>query len=192
MQKKKIITITGTLGSGKSSTAKKLAEVLHYKHASSGDFMRTIASDRGLSLEELLKIAESDVSIDTSVDNLNREIGKDENVVIDSRLGFHFIPESFKVFLNLDPEIAAQRILQDTKVNPNRNTEARDSFDTVENIIKSISERLQGEKKRYKELYNIEDHRAHENFNLIVDTSHTSLDNVVEQIFSKYKEWLLM
>ncbi len=53
MEKKEIITICGSLGSGKSSTAKLVAQKLKYQHFSSGDFMRKIALERGITLNEL-------------------------------------------------------------------------------------------------------------------------------------------
>src|ERR1035437_7748083 len=102
MDKKHIITIAGKLGSGKSSTAKMVSEILNYKHYSTGDFMRSIADQKGVPLGELNKIAETDPSIDKMLDDRNKEIGTMEDIVLDSRLGFYFIPESFKVFLELD------------------------------------------------------------------------------------------
>ena len=75
--------------------------------------MRSIADEKGVSLVELSLLAETDRSIDEELDNKNKEVGKKENVIIDSRLGFYFIPQSFKVFLKLDPKISAERILKD-------------------------------------------------------------------------------
>ena len=50
-----IITISGTPGSGKSTVAKMIATKLGFKHYSTGDFMRQMAKERGISLEELSK-----------------------------------------------------------------------------------------------------------------------------------------
>lgn len=190
MNKKQIITIAGKLGSGKSSTAKKIAEILKYKHFSTGDFMRNIANKRNISLSELSLLAENDDSIDKALDDHNLEVGKSENIILDSRLGFHFIPESFKVFLELDPEIASQRILEDKKNNPNRNTETVENFDTKESIAKRVEERIFSERKRYKELYGIKDHTSYENFDLIINTKKIPLGKVVEKIIEKYNKWL--
>ena len=41
--KSTIITITGLPGSGKSSTAKRVAEILAYKHFSSGDLFPAVS-----------------------------------------------------------------------------------------------------------------------------------------------------
>ena len=105
--KKSIITLTGFPGSGKSSTADAVAEELHYTRFSSGDFMRAMAIKRGVTLDELQQIAKSDPTIDQEIDQAVRDKGDEENLVIDSRTAFHWIPESFKVFLKIDPHIAA-------------------------------------------------------------------------------------
>ena len=106
MLKKEIIAITGTLGSGKSSTANLVAEKLGFQRFSSGDFMRKVALNRKISLNEFGRIAEIDESIDKSIDEEVRKVGEMEKIVIDSRLAFHWIPASFKVYLDLPPEIA--------------------------------------------------------------------------------------
>ena len=190
MNKKHIITIAGSLGSGKSSTAKKLSEILNYKHFSTGDFMRSIADERGVPLTELNKMAENDNSIDKILDDRNVEVGKMTDVVLDSRLGFHFIPESFKVYLELDPDVASERILHDKNFNPNRNKEASGSFDTPESIKEKINFRLESERKRYKELYGIEDNTARENFDLVINTEKIPLEEVCKKITEEYNNWL--
>ena len=190
MNKKHLITIAGKLGSGKSSTAKKVAEILGYKHLSSGDFMRDIANERGISLMELNQIAEKDNSIDKELDDRNIEIGKQSDIVIDSRLGFNFIPESFRVYLDLHPEIAAERILKDKEDNPNRLKEDNRAFDTKEDVMKSIIERQESEKSRYDRIYNIKDVSCSDNYNLIIDTSKYTLEEVSQKIIEEYQKWL--
>lgn len=191
MDKKHIITIAGKLGSGKSSTAKKVAEILGYEHFSTGNFMRAMALKRNISLEELSKIAEQDSSVDFEIDNYCKELGGKNNIVVDSRLGFHFIPDSFKVFLELDPDIASRRILEDKKNNPNRHTEASGSFDTPEEIKEKIVSRLESERKRYKELYSIDDQTDHKHFDLVLDTKDISLEEVSKMIVDGYSNWLI-
>lgn len=190
MDKKHIITIAGKLGSGKSSTAKLIAEVLGYKHYSTGDFMRSIANEKGISLGDLSKIAETDSSIDKELDDHNIKIGGMNDIVLDSRLGFHFIPDSFKVFLELDPETASKRILEDKKNNLNRSKEATGDFDTKESILEKINHRLLSERKRYKELYGIEDQTSHSNFDLVIDTKEINLKDVSNKIITEYNNWL--
>jgi cytidylate kinase len=185
--KKEIIAITGTLGSGKSSTADLVAKELGYTRFSSGDFMRKIALEMGISLNELSHKAETDTTIDIKIDDEVRKSGELEKIVIDSRLAFHWIPESFKVYLDLPPEIAKERILSNLKVNTLRR-QSEDSS-TAEEIYEKIISRLESEKKRYKELYNIE-HTDKNNYDLVIDTNKNNLKQVVDIIVSEYKKWL--
>jgi len=187
MKKKEIIAITGTLGSGKSSTADLVAEKLSFRRFSSGDFMRKLALGMGISLEELQRQAETDDSIDLKIDEEIRKMGKDEKIVIDSRLVFHWIPESFKVYLDLPPKIAKGRILNNLKDNKLRRESENSS--TPEEIYGKIIRRLESEKKRYKELYGL-DHTDKKSFDLVIDTNKNNLNQVVDIIVEEYKKWI--
>jgi cytidylate kinase len=176
------------LGGGKSSTADLVARKLNFRRFSSGDFMRQIALDMGISLNELNIKAQTDNSIDEKIDEEVRKSGKLEKIVIDSRLAFHWIPESFKVYLDLPPEIAQERILNNLKVNTLRK-QSEDSS-TSEEIYKKIISRLESEKKRYKELYGIANYTDKNNYDLVVDTNKNNLDQVVNIILTEYKKWI--
>lgn len=184
--KKEIIAITGTLGSGKSSTSDLVAKELGFKRFSSGDFMRKIALESGMSLNELNTKAEHNIEIDKKIDNEVKKIGAMNKIVIDSRLAFYWIPESFKVYLELSPEIAKERILNNLKENTLRK-QSEDSS-TAEEIYEKIINRLESEKKRYKELYGV-DHTDKNNFDLVIDTNKNNLEQVVDIIVSAYKNW---
>lgn len=187
MQKIKIITINGFPGSGKSSTADGVAKELGFKRFSSGDFMRQIALDRGISLNELSKKAESDTAVDKSIDEAVKKTGEGEKIVIDSRLAFHWIPNSFKVYLDLPPEIAKERISNNLKTNKFRQ-ESEGKMD-VEEVYKKIIERFESEKKRYQNLYQV-DHADKNNFDLVVDTNKNNLKQVIDIIVREYKNWI--
>jgi len=187
MEKKAIITICGSLGGGKSSTADLVAKKLDFKRFSSGDFTRKIALERGITLNELNILAETDKAIDESIDNEVKKARNLNQIVIDSRTAYHWIPESFKVYLDLPPEIAKERILADLKNNPLRN-QSESSNDSDE-IYKKIKERFESEQKRYWELYKI-NNKDKNNFNLVVDTNKNNLEQVVDIIVSEYKKWI--
>ena len=186
--KKKIITIAGVPGSGKSSTADGVAKELHFQRFSSGDFMRQIALDMGVSLNQLGKIAEVDAEIDQKIDEQVKRAGEQENIVVDSRLAFHWIPESFKVFLDLPLEISKDRIFSNLKSNKLRlESEGKAN---LEEVYRKITARLESERKRYKDLYGIEDHTDKKNFDLVVDTNKNDLKQVIEIVAKEYKKWI--
>ena len=188
MQKKEIVTICGGLGSGKSSTAKLVAKELGFEHFSAGDFTRKIALKMGISVTELAKLEETDKSIDNKVDEELKKTGEVEKRVIDTRLGFHFIPKSFKVYLDLLPEIAKERIMNNLTENSLR--KESEHAESAEEVYQNIIARLQSEKKRYKEYYGIEDYTDRKNFDLVVDTNKNNLEEVVDIIVAEYKKWM--
>lgn len=185
--KKEIITINGFPGSGKSSTANLVAKTLGFERFSSGDFMRKIAVDMGLTINELNIKAETDESIDIEIDNEVRKAGELNQIVIDSRMAFHWIPESFKVYLELPQEIAKDRILNSLKTNKLR--QDSEHANTEEEVYMQIIERLKSENKRYMSLYNVGNTKK-ENYDLVVDTNKNNLQEVVSMIVTEYKNWL--
>lgn len=189
-RKKQVITITGALGSGKSSTANGVAEALGYRRFSAGDFQRAAAASLNLPYDQYQKVAEKDPQYDKRADDALVKAGKNEKSVIDARLGYHFIPDSFKVFLALSPEIAAARILKDAATNPNRHKETMRGAKDVPTIVESIEERRESERHRYEKYYGIKDPFARENFDLVIDTSDTGLPEVVKKVVIAYTKWL--
>ncbi len=168
------ITIAGSAGSGKSTASKLLAKKLGYKHYSMGDFQREIAEEKGISLLELSKLEEKDKSLDEEVDQRQIELGrKEDNFVIDSRLGFHFIPNSVKIFLDADFEERAKRILAD-KIRKEHNV-------NLKSTKEHMKTRKASEKKRYKEYYDLDPY-DNSNYDLVVDTTSITSEEVVEKI----------
>ena len=183
--RKQIITIAGSLGSGKSSTARAVASALGFRHFSSGDLFRQLAAERGESIEAMNISAEAQRDIDLKVDNLLREMYRtDEQLVIDSRMAWHWMPLSFKVFLVLDPNTAAERIFNHLR-DEGRMSEAATSIDEVR---KSIDRRFVSEQKRYAALYGV---NATDplNFDIVINTKHNDLKTVTEIVSSAYRSW---
>jgi cytidylate kinase len=184
--KKHIITIAGTPGSGKSSAAAGIARILGYEHFSSGDLFRKMAAERGMSIEEINFAAEKQKEIDRGVDEFLRHLGEErDNFVVDSRIAFHWMPESFKVFLWLDPHIAAQRIFIQLK-NGRRESQPASSPDQ---LLDNTQKRLASEKKRFRDLYQI-DFMDTKNYDLVIDTGVNDLQKVIAMVIDAYRGWL--
>lgn len=170
-----IVTVAGRPGSGKSTVAKALAKRLGMDHASSGDFMRQMAAERDMTVLELSQAAELDASIDREIDDRTARMGRDRtNFVMDSRLAWHFIPHSVKVFLEVRPEVAAERIFGDRRAGERENVD-------LEATIASTKARAASEAKRYSDYYGI-DYLDHANYDIIVDTSDRGVAEIVEMI----------
>lgn len=188
MKRKHIITISGKPGSGKSSTADKVAELLGYSRHSSGDMVRRILSEKNLTLEEYNKQADSDHDLDEGVDEALRSLRNKKDIVVDSRLGFYWIPESFKVYLDLDLEIATARIYKDAVSNSMRQS-AGTSSTSLNVVAKQVRERMLGEQARFKQLYGVDPFDT-DHFDFIIDTSRQNPQSVAIAVFDAYRKWL--
>jgi cytidylate kinase len=183
--KKELITVAGSPGSGKSSTAKALAAALRYRHFSSGDVFRQLAAERGESIEAMNISAEVQRDIDLKVDNLLQEMYRtEEKLVIDSRMAWRWMPDSFKVFLVLDPDTAAERVFDNVR------EEGRQSEDatSVEEARRSIDRRFASEQRRYRALYGVNPTDPL-NFDVVVNTRHNSLKTVTAMTLAAFKAW---
>jgi len=183
--KPEIITVGGPPGSGTSTVSRRVANKLDYSRFSSGDFMRSLARERGMSLPEIQKKAEQTAEIDRKVDEKIKNLADSNKLVVDSRLAFHFIPESFAVYLEVDLNTAAERIFAE---NDQREEEGDLVNQSVEATKNSIIKRLASERKRYKDLYNI-DHTNHTHYNVIVDTETKDIPTVTQTVISRYYSW---
>ncbi len=185
-EQKHIITIAGKPGSGKSTTSKGLASSLGYLHFSSGDFFRAIGKERGFDVLATNLLAEQEKDIDEAVDQKLRELGeKEDQMVIDSRMAWHWMPYSFRVYLDLDLSVAAERILKHIDV-------ARHAAEFIPDspvlYAKTLQDRLDSESKRYMNLYNANPYDP-ANYDLVVDTAEHDIDTVQKIILEAYTKW---
>ncbi|XKT74669.1 MAG: (d)CMP kinase [Patescibacteria group bacterium UBA2163] len=178
--KKEIITVTGNPGSGASTIAKTLAERLRYQYFSSGDIFRAVAEKRAVSINTLNKQAQNDTSIDREIDELVQELGiKHTRLVIDSRLAYHWIHRSFKVFLTTDPEVAVKRI---------RESGECDTTQSLETIKQTMTARHDSKRRRYQDIYGIDIENTAP-FDLVIDTTALDAEAVSARIEKAYNTW---
>lgn len=178
-----IISLSGMLGSGKSTVGKLLAQKLNYTFYSTGNAQRKIAQERGLTTLELNQLSMTDKSIDEQIDSVFKTlVMENEDFVVDSRLAFFFIPSSFKVKLNIDTKIAAERIFNDKS-----RTEER-AYKTIEEAEEDLKSRRSLEVERFKKLYNVDiDNEA--NFDLIIDTTNKTPEEICEKILKYFHKF---
>ncbi len=158
-----ILTVSGLIGSGKTSVCRELSALTGWRVVSAGTILRRMAEDRGLSVIELNEIAKTDESIDKLIDDqLIALRDSSESLIVDSRLAWHFIPNSFKVHLIVDTSIAANRVF-----NAQRSDE---SYATPEAAYAANAQRQTIENERFKQYYGI-DCEDQSNYDLILDSS---------------------
>jgi len=187
MNKKHIITIAGRPGSGKSTTAKGLASSLEYQRFSSGDFFRAIGKERGIDVFQTNLAAENDTNIDELVDQKLRDLGAaSDHLIIDSRMAWHWMPYSFKVYLDLDITTAAERIF---KALEKERLAAEHIPDTAAEYAILLQQRLDSEAKRYESLYHVNPYDV-SNYDLVVNSAEHTTQEVQRIITEAYTSWL--
>ncbi|MCI0655053.1 MAG: cytidylate kinase family protein, partial [Methylococcaceae bacterium] len=178
-----IITITGDLASGKSLIAKKIAEELGAVYFSTGLIQREIAAEYGMTTLELNKYSESHPEIDHEIDDRVRRLNESADaLVVDSRMAWHFLPHSFKVFLSTNIVRAAERVIADTE----RSSEP--VYKDRNDAMLKLQERKYSENKRYLHLYSA-DCSSLSNFDLVVDTTYSVPDDTIQAIISGFEDW---
>ena len=182
------ITITGILGSGKSTVAKRLAELHGFEIFSTGAILRAAAAERGMDLldlnKELNSKLDSDRSMDDLIDNTTIRVAserKDGKIIFDSRMAWHFVPGAFKVFVTVDPRVAAERVIKD----PRPGEPAED----VDELCAELVERSRVEQARFQYLYGV-DYYDYKNFDLVVDSSHRTPDEVTAIVWEHCNAFL--
>ena len=177
-----IITITGDLGSGKSTVSHLLKEYLQYDYIYTGSIQRQIANKHNMTTLELNKYAETHPEIDEEIDATFRTLNESENLIVDSRLAWFFIPHSFKVCLQTELAVSIRRITDDAQ-------RVNESYTSIDDAANQIMARKKSENKRYMELYGANcDDLTH--FDLIIDTTLLTPDQVATQIITAYQKWL--
>lgn len=102
----------------------------------------------------------------------------DEIWIIDSRLAFHNIPESFSVRLISDPRIAAERLFND------QSRGKEDSkYSSIEEAYEAREKRRIGEQTRYLKRYGV-DLEDENNYDLIIDTSYSTVEDISSTILT--------
>ena len=175
------ITITGSLGSGKSRVSSILKEVTGMEIESVGSLLRKMAQNHGMSTNEFNKYMEVHPELDHELDSFVKEQGLSSiPKIFDSRLAWNFIPQSFKVYLYVKDDIAAKRVFHDDK-------RVNEKYENKDEAQFHIAERRKSEILRYNTQYGLDLDKL-TNYNLVIDTSHSTPEEIANLIIENYKK----
>ncbi|MBI9058288.1 MAG: radical SAM protein [Labilibaculum sp.] len=164
------ITISGNVASGKSTVGKILAKKLNYSFTSIGLRTRKFAKENKLSIAEFQKKCLENPLLDKRIDKeFSQECNSLKDLVIDYRLGFHFINSSFNIFLKVSDDVAVQRLKKDQRDNETYHT---------------VGERNESFVKQFEKSYNI-DFTSEEHYDLILSADNNSPEEIANLILQK-------
>lgn len=184
--KKKIISLAGDLSSGKGVVSKILMEDLNFGVYRNGDYFRKLAQEKKMSVTEFNEYVKQHTEIDIQIENSAKEYAKDhENFIIDARLGWYAVPESFKVYLKVDIDVAAKRAFE----NQDQDKKQTERFDTIEEQKLDMEKRYKLENERYYMVYGVKKDDM-SNYDLVIDTTNKTPHEVADIIKKEYLEWI--
>jgi CMP/dCMP kinase len=164
------VALGGPPGSGKTTAARALAQRYGLTLLSAGDRFRAEAANRGLSLAEFSRLAETDPTIDRALD---------DSMLAEARPGMLLEGRIQGPLLRRRGTAALWvAVVASEPVRASRAAE-RDGVDAT-TALRGIRLREESERRRYREYYGID--LAREEADFTVDASELTRDEVVEQL----------
>lgn len=178
------IAFSGRLGSGKSTVCAILKEKYGYEIYSTGTVQRKIAEEMGISTLELNKRMMSDPKLDHVIDDTVTQISRErrgDKLVFDSRMAWHFAEDTFKVYMYVDPTVAAERVFNADRGNVEK-------YESIDDAKEQLLARTFEENKRYKAIYGV-DNLDLNNYDLVIDSTSASPEQIAETMIHFAKEF---
>lgn len=183
-----IISLSGEAGSGKSTLAKKLAKKLGWPRYYIGGIRREMAAKHKMTLEEYNKLGETDPSTDIEPDNYVKKLGQTkDNFIIEGRVAWYFIPQSFKIYLSVDERAGAERVFSELQKTNTRNEAT--GLATVEDVLRANRKRKKSDQKRYAKYYDINAYDP-KNYDFVLDTSKFTPQQTFKKVYAQVKKKL--
>ena len=176
-----LITMWWKAWSGKGTVSKLLAKELWYEIVSIGDMKRKLAAEMWINIIEFNKMwddPEKSAEFDLKYEEYQKSLKLIDNIILDSRLWFYAQPKAFKILLDVDEEVAGERIFK-----AERDT---DKHATKKHAVNEVKERNSSDEARYQKLYNVDLWNPN-NYNLVIDTSERTPEEVLQIILEEYK-----
>src|SRR3990167_9377763 len=167
------IAISGPIASGSTTTAKLLAKKLKIPYKVAGDFFRQYMQKQNIPLPQKEKVPDD---IERKVDSeLTDLIASEKPIIIDGLYIAYFasnMPHVLKVLLTCDEKVRINRALTRTHKETAQDVKRRD----------------QAHDAKFRKLYANENFLDPKFFDLIIDTTNTTKEEVIAKILDKYKK----
>lgn len=171
------IAFSGRLGSGKSTVCAILRDVYGYEIYSTGTVQRKVAEEMGITTLELNQRMKADPELDHVIDDAVVKISrerKNDPIVYDSRMAWHFAENTFKVYMYVDPIVAAERVFAADRGDVEK-------YESVEDAKQQLMARTMEENTRFKDIYGV-DNLDYANYDMIIDSTSATPEQIANAI----------
>ncbi|MFH1533138.1 MAG: (d)CMP kinase [Pseudomonadota bacterium] len=169
-----VVTVGGLPGSGTTTTCILLEQRTGLSHVNIGTIFRTMATERGMSLNEFGAYVVSHPEVDRELDARQVEIARGGGVLLEGRLSGYMVGEAgldvLRVWLDAAEEIRHARVARREGI----------SLAAARTITE---ERERDEKARYLDFYGFDLYDT-SIYDLIIDTGRTPTEDVVRRILA--------
>lgn len=162
-----------------------LIQKLGYEYLSVGNMKRQLAEDMGISIHEFNALGDipgNAEKFDKQYEDMQKTLDPQAPIILDSRLGFYCQPKAFNVFLDVTVQESARRIMH-----AGRGSDEM-QYNTLDEAIAATQKRNDDDQARYIKLYNI-DYFDHKNYDLAIDTSDKTPEQVLDLIIAGYEAY---
>lgn len=180
-----IITLGWKAGAGKWTLSKRLAEYLQYEVIGIWQIKRELAKEMGITIVEFDKIGwenpDKAQEFDLKFEEYQKSLDPTSKIILDGRMAFWCQPDAFKIFLDVDDKVGAERVFSHQ-----RETDASWS---LEEVKQTNYERNEWARQTYITLYNVDMYDL-SHYDLVIDTTGLTPDEVFEYVikgFEKHK-----
>ncbi len=166
------ISISGHIGSGKTTVANLLGNLSGYKVYSGGYFFRKIAEEKQLTLEQLNLESEKNDDLDFKLNAMIEQFFRDhDNIIVESRLAGCISHQAhikvFRVLLTASLETRVRRV------------SGREAGD---DILDRVRLREESENRRFKKYFNFDlDDKSI--YDTVIDTEQGSAEEIANKIY---------
>lgn len=179
-----IITVSGKPCCGKSTMAEIFCKKYNFERIYAGAIFKEEAKKLGLNVKELA-LSQQYFDIDYKVDEYLKQVYNsrlDEDILIESRPAFSFMPNAFNVFIDVDNNTMATRLF-------NSDRTGKESAQTLEKALNECTTRYQADCDKYKKLYNV-DCDDMSNYHYVIDNSNLTPEQTADKIYEQYLKFI--
>lgn len=179
-----IITITGKPCTGKSTMAEIFIKKYNFERIYAGAIFKRHARELGIDITDLCK-SEQIYELDRRVDNELEQIYHarlNDNLLIESRTSWSFMPKAFNVFIDIPDNVMAERLFNSDRPVNERGKDLNEA-------LKKVTERYYADVNRYKMLYNIDCNNL-SNYDYVIDNSNLTPEQTADEIYKAYLRYI--